>query len=54
MFQEKSNPLKYSDGFDWTEDFDGIQEKYGKTLYYNLKMRRLLNILFAFAATTIA
>ena len=36
--EEKTNPLKYQDGFDWTEDFDGIQEKSGKTLYYNLKM----------------
>ncbi len=31
------NPLKQLDGFDWTEDFDGIAKKDGKTIYINLK-----------------
>ena len=31
-------PLTQENGFEWTEDFDGIQEKNNKILYYNLKM----------------
>jgi hypothetical protein len=39
-FQLKSvsSPLKTNDGFDWTEDFDGFQNIYGKQIYYNMKM----------------
>lgn len=37
-FIENSNPLKKSDGFDWSEDFDGRQQNDGSELYYNLKM----------------
>lgn len=35
---EKSSPLQRSDGFDWTEDFDGRQLLNNTELYYNLKM----------------
>jgi hypothetical protein len=35
---ENSRPLKKSDGFDWSEDFDGGQQNDGSILYYNLKM----------------
>lgn len=43
QIQELSNPLTRSDGFDWTEDFDGKQELVGKDgsmheLFYNFKM----------------
>lgn len=43
QMQELSNPLTRSDGFDWTEDFDGKQELVGKDglmheLFYNFKM----------------
>ena len=33
-----SYPLVRKDGFEWTEDFDGIQIIHGYTLYYNMKM----------------
>jgi len=32
------NPLTRPDGFDWTEDFDGMQTTMGHDLLYNLKM----------------
>jgi hypothetical protein len=32
------NPLTRPDGFDWTEDFDGMQTIMGHDLLYNLKM----------------
>lgn len=43
QMQELSNPLTRSDGFDWTEDFDGKQSIVGKDglehdLFYNFKM----------------
>jgi len=43
QMQPLSNPLTRPDGFDWTEDFDGIQQLVGKDgtthkLLYNLKM----------------
>jgi hypothetical protein len=43
QMQPLSNPLTRPDGFDWTEDFDGIQQLVGNdgtthTLYYNFKM----------------
>ena len=31
-------PMTREDAFDWTEDFDGIQETSGFQLYYNFKM----------------
>lgn len=34
---EKSNPLASEDGFDYTEDFDGIQERNNTQHFYNLK-----------------
>ena len=34
--KEKSNLLKYDDSFEWTESFEGIQEKSVKMLYYDL------------------
>lgn len=38
-FREHANPLTNSDGFDWTENFDGYQQlSDGTQLYYNLKM----------------
>jgi hypothetical protein len=38
-FREHPNPLTNSDGFDWTENFDGYQQlPDGQQLYYNLKM----------------
>ncbi len=38
-FREHTNPLTNSDGFDWTENFDGYQQlPNGTQLYYNLKM----------------
>lgn len=38
-FREHTNPLTNSDGFDWTENFDGCQQlSDGRQLYYNLKM----------------
>lgn len=34
---EKSNPLASEDGFDYTEDFDGLQERSNTQYFYNLK-----------------
>jgi hypothetical protein len=34
---EKSNPLASEDGFDYTEDFDGLQEHSNTQYFYNLK-----------------
>lgn len=34
---ENKNPVKNCDGYEWTENFDGIVEKNGKTYYFNLK-----------------
>ena len=41
--QPLSNPLTRADGFDWTEDFDGMQKLDGNDgtthkMYYNFKM----------------
>ena len=33
----KSNPMKYLDGFEYTEDFDGKCTSGTKTIYFNLK-----------------
>lgn len=33
-----SNPLNYIDGFEWTEDFDGLVKKDGIKYYFNFKM----------------
>jgi hypothetical protein len=38
QMQPLSNPLTRPDGFDWTEDFDGMQTTMGHDLLYNLKM----------------
>lgn len=35
--KENINPMKYSDGFEWTEDFDGKITRNGITNYFNLK-----------------
>lgn len=35
--KDPSKPLKNADGFEWTENFDGYQERPFK-IYYNLKM----------------
>ena len=35
--KKKRYPLKNVDGFEWSEDFDGIQEFGENKLYYNLK-----------------
>lgn len=32
-----AHPNKHDDGFDYTEDFDGVQNYNGKTIYVNLK-----------------
>jgi len=32
-----TRPLNYENGFEWTEDFDGIQIINNKKLYYNFK-----------------
>ena len=34
---EKANPLASEDGFDYTEDFDGLQERNNTKYFYNLK-----------------
>jgi hypothetical protein len=36
--KSKKNPFSQKNGFEWTEDFDDIQEKDNKILHYNLKM----------------
>ena len=35
---EIKKPMLQDDGFNWTENFDGIQEKDGNELLYNMKM----------------
>ena len=35
---KKTHPLIENNGFEWTEDFDGIQKKINNIFYYNLKM----------------
>lgn len=37
-FCKKPKPLCADDGFDWTEDFDGVQQIEDTIIYYNLKM----------------
>jgi hypothetical protein len=34
----KSNPMKFENGFEWTEDFDGLIEYKDKKFYFNLKI----------------
>lgn len=34
----KKYPMKDIDGFEWTEDFDGLVLKHGDSFYFNLKM----------------
>lgn len=34
---ENKNPVKNHDGYEWTENFDGIVEKNDKIYYFNLK-----------------
>ena len=35
-FKDYSNPLTFSDGFEWTEDLDGVMDL-NKKLYFNFK-----------------
>lgn len=34
---DKFNPIRYADGYEYTENFDGIQKINNKKIYYNLK-----------------
>ncbi len=36
--KKNTSPMTKLDAFDWTEDFDGIQEYNNNKIYYNLKM----------------
>ncbi len=37
LISPKKYPMRYDDGFEYTETFDGIQYANNKTIYYNLK-----------------
>lgn len=36
--KELTNPMKYKDGYDWTEDFDGLLKLDNDIVLFNLKM----------------
>ena len=38
LLEEKTKPLLEEDGFEWTENFDGLQIIHNRRFYYNLKM----------------